>query len=78
MTGRRLQLVLVKSFIHHGMFKKAVECLLKLISIFEAIPKLDSVQINCYLCVWLELVRISHLQDDWDEAFVRWYRALAI
>ena len=77
-TGRRLQLALIESFIRRGMFKKAEDCLWKLVPIFEAITEPDMIQNTGYFRVWAGLARVSHLQGHWDDALVRWKRALAI
>jgi tetratricopeptide (TPR) repeat protein len=77
-TGRRLQLALIESFIRRGMFVKAEECLVKLIPVFEAITEPDVLQNTGHFRVWIGLVRISHLQGKWDDALLRWHRALGI
>jgi tetratricopeptide (TPR) repeat protein len=77
-TGRRLQLALIESFIRRGMFKEAEECLSKLVPIFEAITEPDLMQNTGHFRVWAGLARVFHLQGHWDDALVRWYRALGI
>lgn len=77
-TGRRLQLALIESFIRRGMFRKAEECLFKLVPSFEAISKPDMIQNTGHFGVWAGLARISHLRCDWPEALSRWYSALGI
>lgn len=77
-TGRRLQLALIESFIRRGMFRKAEECLFKLVPSFEAISKPDMIQNTGHFRLWTGLARILHLQCDWPEALSRWYSALGI
>lgn len=77
-TGRRMQLALIESFLRRGMFTMAEECLSKLVPIFEAITEPEMIQTTGHFRVWCGLARISHLQGHWDDALVRWYRALGI
>jgi tetratricopeptide (TPR) repeat protein len=77
-NGRRLQLALIETFIRRGFFKQAEECLLKLIPMFEAIAEPDILQNTGHFRVWAGLARISHLEGNWDDALVRWNRALGI
>lgn len=77
-TGRRLQLSLIETFIRRGMFARAEECLSKLIPAFEAIAEPNILQSTAHFRVWIGLARVSHLQGHFDTALARWNRALGV
>ena len=75
---RRLQLSMIETLLRLRLFDKAEESSWKLEPVYETISNPDALTSIGHFRLWTGLARISHLTYRWDEALLRWKRALKI
>ena len=74
--GQRLQLSLAESFLRRGMHGKAAEIFERLKLLCKPQGRTDVATNISIFRTWAGLARISHLENDWNEASRRWREAL--
>ncbi len=76
--GQRLQLSLAESFLRRGMHAKAAEIFERLKLDCKPQGRADVATNISIFRTWAGLARISHLENDWNEASHHWREALNV
>ena len=76
--GQRLQLSLAESLLRRGMYTKAAEIFERLKLLCKPQGRADVATNISIFRTWAGLARISHLENDWNEASRQWREALNV